>query len=151
MIILIWMTLHYIFLLMIKLRGSFWHLIFMRQSLPLFLFIYLSLGASVGYTCRSKESISCLSELMEDENVILRIRIEGVDLLIFTSKQLHVDSQSELSGFLSDSQLLFTFYMAWVSFHPYNRNLWSRKYGTLVKLVWLEPHLVSCKVTQLDI
>ena len=84
----------------------------MRQSLPLFLFIYLSLGASVGYTCRSKESISYLSELMEDENVILRIRIEGVDLLIFTSKQLHVDSQSELSGFLSDSQLLFTFYMA---------------------------------------
>ncbi|KAK7855725.1 hypothetical protein CFP56_026895 [Quercus suber] len=56
---------------------------------------------------RSKESISCLSELMEDENLILRIRIEGVDLLIFTSKQLHVDSQSELSGFLSDSNMLF--------------------------------------------
>ena len=47
---------------------------------------------------------------MEDENVILRIRIEGVDLLIFTSKQLHVDSQSELSGFLSDSDVIYFLY-----------------------------------------
>jgi len=97
-------------------------------------FIYLSLRASVGYTCRSKESISCLSELMEDENVILRICIEGVDLLIFTSKQLHVDSQSELSGFLSDSDVIYFLYG--MSVFPLVIEINGvENMGTLVKLV----------------
>ena len=50
-------------------------------------------------TYRSKENSACLFELMEVQNAIMRACINGVDLLIFTSKQLHVDSQSELSGF----------------------------------------------------
>nr|XP_023924635.1 uncharacterized protein LOC112036043 isoform X2 [Quercus suber] len=64
---------------------------------------------------RSKESISCLSELMEDENVILRIRIEGVDLLIFTSKQLHVDSQNAIAR-------LEAGYVLWGIFLPVKDN-----------------------------
>ncbi|XP_065624941.1 uncharacterized protein LOC112036043 isoform X2 [Quercus suber] len=64
---------------------------------------------------RSKESISCLSELMEDENVILRIRIEGVDLLIFTSKQLHVDSQNAIAR-------LEAGYVLWGIFLPVRDN-----------------------------
>ncbi|XP_050257690.1 uncharacterized protein LOC126702868 isoform X2 [Quercus robur] len=64
---------------------------------------------------RSKESISCLSELMEDENVILRICIEGVDLLIFTSKQLHVDSQNVIAR-------LEAGYVLWGIFLPVKDN-----------------------------
>ncbi|XP_065627568.1 PHD finger-containing protein 6-like [Quercus suber] len=64
---------------------------------------------------RSKESISCLSELMEDENLILRIRIEGVDLLIFTSKQLHVDSQNAIAR-------LEAGYVLWGIFLPVRDN-----------------------------
>ncbi|KAF3973097.1 hypothetical protein CMV_003462 [Castanea mollissima] len=64
---------------------------------------------------RSKESISCLSELMEDENVILRICIEGVDLLIFTAKQLHVDSQNVIAR-------LEAGYVLWGIFLPVKHN-----------------------------
>ncbi|XP_059443575.1 uncharacterized protein LOC132175601 isoform X2 [Corylus avellana] len=42
---------------------------------------------------RSKGNIACLIELMEVESSMMRSCIDGVELLIFTSKQLHMDSQ----------------------------------------------------------
>ncbi|XP_059443576.1 uncharacterized protein LOC132175601 isoform X3 [Corylus avellana] len=44
---------------------------------------------------RSKGNIACLIELMEVESSMMRSCIDGVELLIFTSKQLHMDSQAE--------------------------------------------------------
>ncbi|RQO99641.2 hypothetical protein POPTR_014G040100v4 [Populus trichocarpa] len=42
---------------------------------------------------RSKENHASLFRLMETENAVMRSYIDGVELLIFTSKQLHVESQ----------------------------------------------------------
>nr|TKS15975.1 uncharacterized protein D5086_0000028130 [Populus alba] len=42
---------------------------------------------------RSKENHASLFRLMETENAAMRSYIDGVELLIFTSKQLHVESQ----------------------------------------------------------
>ena len=65
-----------------------------------------SVGYAVFNTCavltyRSKENSACLFELMEVQNSMMKSCINDVELLIFTSKQLHVDSQSELSFFRS--------------------------------------------------
>lgn len=46
---------------------------------------------------RSKENHASLFRLMETENAVMRSYIDGVELLIFTSKQLHVESQGKLS------------------------------------------------------
>ncbi|KAJ6320765.1 hypothetical protein OIU78_016039 [Salix suchowensis] len=42
---------------------------------------------------RSKENHASLFHLMETENAAIRSYVYGIELLIFTSKQLHVDSQ----------------------------------------------------------
>ncbi|KAJ6344581.1 hypothetical protein OIU76_006157 [Salix suchowensis] len=42
---------------------------------------------------RSKENHASLFQLMETENAAIRSYMYGIELLIFTSKQLHVDSQ----------------------------------------------------------
>ncbi|XP_062170111.1 uncharacterized protein LOC133875871 isoform X3 [Alnus glutinosa] len=47
---------------------------------------------------RSKETTACLFELMEAHNSMMRSCIGGAELLIFTSKQLHVDSQKFFLG-----------------------------------------------------
>ncbi|KAL5749050.1 hypothetical protein ACOSP7_026089 [Xanthoceras sorbifolium] len=44
-------------------------------------------------TERSKHNYSCLFEFLETKNIVMRSYIDGVELLISTSKQLHVDSQ----------------------------------------------------------
>ncbi|KAH7549219.1 hypothetical protein JRO89_XS13G0000300 [Xanthoceras sorbifolium] len=49
-------------------------------------------------TERSKHNYSCLFEFLETKNIVMRSYIDGVELLISTSKQLHVDSQKESSG-----------------------------------------------------
>lgn len=106
-IILILRILLYIFSLRIILRGLFWNLISGWKTffLPFFFFILMGF---VGYnffkkTClllisRSQGNIACLIELMEVQSSMMRSCIDGVELLIFTSKQLHMDSQGELSG-----------------------------------------------------
>ena len=50
-------------------------------------------------TYSSKEHAASLFEQMEVQNSMMRSSFNGVELLIFTSKQLQVDSQSELSFF----------------------------------------------------
>ena len=51
------------------------------------------------FTYSSKEHAASLFEQMEVQNSMMSSSFNGVELLIFTSKQLHVDSQSELSFF----------------------------------------------------
>ncbi|KAJ6675714.1 LYSM-DOMAIN RECEPTOR-LIKE KINASE-RELATED [Salix viminalis] len=46
---------------------------------------------------RSKENHASLFQLMETENAAIRSYIYGIELLIFTSKQLHVDSQDVIA------------------------------------------------------
>ncbi|KAF5459649.1 hypothetical protein F2P56_019579 [Juglans regia] len=57
-------------------------------------------------TCRSKENMSCLFELMEVHDSMMRSCIDGVELLIFTSNQLHLGSQK----------------FFWAVFHPVKNN-----------------------------
>ncbi|KAJ6328213.1 hypothetical protein OIU77_009992 [Salix suchowensis] len=47
---------------------------------------------------RSKENHASLFHLMETENAAIRSYIYGIELLIFTSKQLHVDSQDIIAS-----------------------------------------------------
>ncbi|XP_059444820.1 uncharacterized protein LOC132176587 isoform X2 [Corylus avellana] len=47
---------------------------------------------------RSKETTACLFELMEAHNSMMSSFIGGAELLIFTSKQMHVDSQKYFCG-----------------------------------------------------
>ncbi|XP_059443572.1 uncharacterized protein LOC132175600 isoform X2 [Corylus avellana] len=56
---------------------------------------------------RSKGNIACLIELMEVQSSMMRSCIDGVELLIFTSKQLHMDSQE---------------YFLWGVFHAVENN-----------------------------
>ncbi|XP_040989864.1 uncharacterized protein LOC121237263 isoform X1 [Juglans microcarpa x Juglans regia] len=55
---------------------------------------------------RSKENMSCLFELMEVHDSMMRSCIDGVELLIFTSNQLHLGSQK----------------FFWAVFHPVKNN-----------------------------
>ncbi|KAH9778145.1 RNase H domain-containing protein [Citrus sinensis] len=50
---------------------------------------------------RSKRNNSCLFDILEIRKSVMICYVDGVELLIFTSKQLDEDSQSELSGFLN--------------------------------------------------
>jgi hypothetical protein len=50
--------------------------------------------------CRSSETYALLFEVMNTQNSVMRIYFDGVDavdLLIFTSKQLHLDTLRKLS------------------------------------------------------
>ncbi|KAG6632873.1 hypothetical protein CIPAW_12G008400 [Carya illinoinensis] len=55
---------------------------------------------------RSKENMSCLFELMEVHDSMMRSCVDGVELLIFTSNQLHLGSQK----------------FFWAVFHPVKNN-----------------------------
>lgn len=67
------------------------------NSVDLFWDILLALTKCFPLIGRSKENHASLFRLMETENAAMRSYIDGVELLIFTSKQLHVESQGKLS------------------------------------------------------
>lgn len=52
---------------------------------------------NVSSNCRSKKYISLMEHLSEEE-LVMRSFIDGVELLVFTSKVLHEDSCSEFSS-----------------------------------------------------
>lgn len=67
------------------------------NSVDLFWYLLLALTKCFLLIRRSKENHASLLRLMETENAAMRSYIDGVELLIFTSKQLHVESQGKLS------------------------------------------------------
>ncbi|GMY25848.1 hypothetical protein FCV25MIE_21090 [Fagus crenata] len=71
---------------------------------------------------RSKENSACLFELMEVQNSMMKSCINDVELLIFTSKQLHVDSQNVIASLEAE-------YYFWGVFRPVKSNQTLDKVG----------------------
>ncbi|KAK7828096.1 hypothetical protein CFP56_030536 [Quercus suber] len=63
----------------------------------------------------SKEHVASLFEQMEVQNSMMRSSFNGVELLIFTSKQLRVDSQNVIARLEAE-------YQFWGVFHPVKDN-----------------------------
>ncbi|XP_050277453.1 uncharacterized protein LOC126719016 isoform X3 [Quercus robur] len=63
----------------------------------------------------SKEHAASLFEQMEVQNSLMRSSLNGVELLIFTSKQLHVDSQNVIARLEAE-------YQFWGVFRPVKDN-----------------------------
>lgn len=99
MSVLVFKILHCTSFHQITLRGQLLLLIlinFFFCARPFLLFKLLYLHYMLSIECRSQKNFNSIFEFMNEEKLMLRSFIDGVELSVFTSNELNVDSRGTL-------------------------------------------------------